>query len=846
MKKLLTILALALALCMLCCTALATQVDDDTDSEFKGNSYDDPTRYQTVDGDTVTGYSISKDATCTSLAIVRFTCAQDPTHFHEKLLPLYPYGHDWVYDHTESEPTCTEKGKDVYKCAVCGEYHTFSTPALGHIWSSEYPNGNWRPEDIAKYKPSDYDLASQNDDNFAWGRVTVEPTCKTPGEAEDFCPRCGAVNSYVQPRVIEPIAHVFGVYMVKAPTCKDVNGGEYYIGCKYCGVALEDVKDETDGMGNRLYDDAVTKFTIDGKLRGVLVADFAADKPNGVNGILNTFGGFVNWNPPLDTGLRFSGHDWDKWVTESPASCYAPEHQMRGCKICGDKQERDGRPALPPTYKIVSYSRLDSCYKVEVQIVCTRCNSETKNGVCPHPAYFCVFENNVAYPTDATAADGTTKTLKELLGEECPVGVAHVEAHAYKKEVKYFAGHKDPNCQEDGFDAYYCIYETTKGVGHEHPLKLFPIEKLEHKWGDWIERVAPGEQGNEFGYWLRQCEREIKNYKDFNLDTMTASTIASWKCWADDERFSYYKPEEFCAEGHHWTTKAKVAPTCVADGSEERICSVCGKNETIVLPATGHDFEEEKLSDPTCSKAGKLLKTCKTCGAVVVEDIPVIKHTVVDMEGKEATCQTTGLKGGKWCEVCHTVFEEQEVIPADPSKHVWDKDVIIAASCTTEGKEIWTCEVCGKIEKVNPAKLAHVEDEGTVTKEATTTEEGEKTFKCVNCGEVLRTEKIDKLPVPAEYKLEDVTYEGTVVTGKIVHTEGTELADKLSIRVTFFISGNTYMTTSAVIYEDGTFEAEGAGVIEHVTLGAYATEKVVNPADLKDVTCFGTLEFDVE
>lgn len=72
-----------------------------------------------------------------------------------------------------------------------------------------------------------------------------------------------------------------------------------------------------------------------------------------------------------------------------------------------------------------------------------------------------------------------------------------------------------------------------------------------------------------------------------------------------------------------------------------------------------------------------------------------------------------------------------------------------------------------------------------------------------------------------QYSFSGVTYNGKNFSGKLVHAEGTGTAEKLRVRVTFFIAGNYYMATSADVEEDGSFELDAVGPIEYITAVAY-------------------------
>ena len=54
-------------------------------------------------------------------------------------------GHSWYYYGTTSA-SCTEEGKEIYKCSICPGERIYTTPALGHDW------GSWSCHDSAQHK----------------------------------------------------------------------------------------------------------------------------------------------------------------------------------------------------------------------------------------------------------------------------------------------------------------------------------------------------------------------------------------------------------------------------------------------------------------------------------------------------------------------------------------------------------------------------------------------------------------------------------------------------------------------------------------------------------------------
>ena len=88
---------------------------------------------------------------------------------------------------------------------------------------------------------------------------------------------------------------------------------------------------------------------------------------------------------------------------------------------------------------------------------------------------------------------------------------------------------------------------------------------------------------------------------------------------------------------------------------------------------------------------------------------------------------------------------------------------------------------------------------------------------------ITQLEKGGKI-IPPKYALQNVRYDGNAVTGKLLRTEGTYHAENLFVRVTFFVTGNYYMSTVGEIEPDGSFEVEGVGPIEYITVLAVGSD----------------------
>ena len=139
-------------------------------------------------------------------------------------------------------------------------------------------------------------------------------------------------------------------------------------------------------------------------------------------------------------------------------------------------------------------------------------------------------------------------------------------------------------------------------------------------------------------------------------------------------------------------------------------CTDCGyKTGGEVIPAGEHDYQlSEELSTPaTCVAEGENVYVCSVCGDTMTETAeidPNAHHVVVD-EAVPATCTTAGKTEGSHCEACSTVIVAQEEIPAlghDFSVQAGESD----ATCITPGTTTWKCSRCEETEvragEVNP------------------------------------------------------------------------------------------------------------------------------------------------
>ena len=181
---------------------------------------------------------------------------------------------------------------------------------------------------------------------------------------------------------------------------------------------------------------------------------------------------------------------------------------------------------------------------------------------------------------------------------------------------------------------------------------------------------------------------------------------------------------EICS--HIWKDGAILKEsTCTAEGKKQKVCENCKKVIEIETPALGHNFVNRVCTrcgeaepgctthtygdwiitkSPTCIAEGSKKRTCTVCGVEKVETIPATgEHTYGDwVVTKQATC-TAGGSQTRTCTVCGVKQVEKT-----PIEHTYGDWVITKpATCTVSGSQTRTCTVCGAKEVLRIVPLGH-------------------------------------------------------------------------------------------------------------------------------------------
>lgn len=158
--------------------------------------------------------------------------------------------------------------------------------------------------------------------------------------------------------------------------------------------------------------------------------------------------------------------------------------------------------------------------------------------------------------------------------------------------------------------------------------------------------------------------------------------------------------------GHTFGDWTEVkAPTCTADGSQERECSVCKEKEAQTVKAAGHSYGDWSVTlEATCTTDGSKERVCTLCGEKDTEVIPGGHKYENWTVTKEPTC-TAGAETGT-CGCGDTATR-----PIDPitTEHTYGDSLHTDATCGQSGYNTYTCIHCGNIktEETDPATGEH-------------------------------------------------------------------------------------------------------------------------------------------
>ena len=365
-------------------------------------------------------------------------------------------------------------------------------------------------------------------------------------------------------------------------------------------------------------------------------------------------------------------------ITVTAAECAANGHKLVSYKICKNCGETYGE-VTKTDYNVSMQGKKNECgvEGYSDHYACGICWA-TKDKVV-YPALTHDYSLQVSY----TPADCLNEGKRVM---QCKVRNVNGEFCDDTKEIVVpVTGHTKSNdwhvvaaatCTEKGIEQSLCVvckvvadYREIPALGHD----FYTAKEIMTVTGSAYHYQLP--DCDDAGWAYARCKNGCAADKYVELPAQDHD----WSAWTTDpydcEDGTVGTREcERCGEddtkvfvegtGHKWVVIAGVEPTCEDAGIIDRECSVAGcpvKQYNIYVPATGHqNYEVVAETAPECGKAGSITKKCDDCGKTVTEAIPALQHAYEWVEAVKPSAAGNG-KNEYTCELCGDVSKTETV-----------------------------------------------------------------------------------------------------------------------------------------------------------------------------------------
>lgn len=320
------------------------------------------------------------------------------------------------------------------------------------------------------------------------------------------------------------------------------------------------------------------------------------------------------------------------------------------------------------------------------------------------------FNNSGSSVSTTLILRGHTGSTTQTIAEKYGYTFESIDTCAHEHVVTRIA--REAVCDQEGIEEQYC--EDCKTVLSQTTIP------------------APGHQ-----YKTTKVEDETK----INGHIMTYQTCEI--CGAENIIATHVEAEDSTSTNKkyvwvlgYYTYDCNA--TCTRPGWEKYTCSVdgCGVTQRNYVEKAGHKVAKWTVVTPaTCTETGTKTGHCSVCNKDVTEEIPATGHTY-DEANPDKTVDNTATNGHvtKYytCTVCKQQFPKVEHVAWVEGSYT--PNVITQPKCVIDGLERDTCDICGETRNVTlPANGQH-EWEQTGVVNPTCTTAGRTNYKCKNCG----------------------------------------------------------------------------------------------------------------
>lgn len=706
---------------------------------------------------------VVKAATCHSEGIKATQCTVCKVYQDGSIESIAKLDHvygEWT-DYVEA--TCTGMGVQVRSCTNNGceakEYQT--TAAKEHNWGSKtvvkstcttagYTRETCENCGLIRYTAGDAATGHNTTTE------TVAATCTADGYTRTYCTKCKVEIG--DRTTLQKTGHSFGEWtdIVKV-TCGQT--GVQYRECSACKqIEYKTVAKLTEHQ----YKDVVTAPTCTAQGYTTHTCEVC---------------GKVN----VDTYTNALDHDMEKVDEESQAAtCMTPSITVKKCSRCEYKTVTVGDDTKGHDFReVADKSQAATCGQSGYKTMkCANCDLEYKEYTDAATG-----EHNWTFTTSQAGTQLTVKGECSYCKAKTETSVTVAEGHTYSS----VSVTKQPTCKDTGTIVIACdkehnadctatveatlptnpdahkkittattsatctttgtavttcddcnatIAETTiPATGHSYTTKLSEILATCKTAGSVTLKCA-------------NCDSETTIETDTNPNAHKYKKTSSVGATCTTPAYDVYACENGCGEtynmytggvanGHTWGT-----PTVTQNGNlvtVTRTCTVENCNATDTLNITvdyRHNFNGtvENIKDATCKEAGQIKVYCadEGCTESVTIDVPVNSkaHSNIKTDYKKPTCLNDGYVK-TYCDDCKNELVTTTTIDKLGHDFSVAGNITTAASCTTDGKQTYTCSRCDATTEVTIPKLGH-NYETTETHNATCTTYGYYVKECKN------------------------------------------------------------------------------------------------------------------
>ena len=403
-------------------------------------------------------------------------------------------------------------------------------------------------------------------------------------------------------------------------------------------------------------------------------------------------------------------HVYTDWIEVPTGGCSAASYKTKVCVQCGDTvvDAPDGIDLVHPhEFELITQEATCTEMGIEYRFECKNCHfvaAEEFTAPLGHllegKSYS---KNNMFYHTQTCS--------------RCGDEVA--EIHSYKD----ISITQAPSCTENGLGTGTCdkCGETGEigilALGH-----LFLSDEFEYV------------DENTHTHKCLRCDEIISEahtaliWKTIKESTCTEKGLEEGTCIACGG-----KSVRETSENHLFTFLSFTSgSSCMEGGSANYMCSKCGIEVVIDLPASGHAYLPlNTITEPTCTTSGSAIRKCLRCGVEQEYTLNPYGHAYsLGVVIQSPDCHNEGVLQFRCLrEGCSHSSEY-----TFPQLHDFDSGVVTSpATCTQEGEIVYTCKGCGvKVEYTLPVSHNLIYHSYV---SATCTSDGRISYyECIDCG----------------------------------------------------------------------------------------------------------------